>query len=329
MGRWILLALLLTAPLSAAWNRQGHMLTGIIAYQRMPEASRRFIADRLRRHRRFDEDFRALMPASIAAGEQDLWIFAHAATWPDMVRDFGHLHDEATRDVLVAAYHRSRWHFVNLPVFLGEYEAQQLLPVPANITMAWTPGQDLADLNAIQALKRAVHMQHGGMVPEEKAVLMTWIFHLVGDIHQPLHAAALFTTGAFPTGDAGGGRLTVDGSNLHALWDDAVAAGATWYYMQQRAEELIAEYGDAGTEAATNLDFEDWLLESHELARSVAYSFQIRSTVQSFNERPRDAIPVRVGEDYIRRMREVSRRRLTEAGYRLGAWLNFFASQRD
>ncbi|MEJ2087373.1 MAG: S1/P1 nuclease [Gammaproteobacteria bacterium] len=158
---------------------------------------------------------------------------------------------------------------------------------------------------------------------------MTWIVHLVGAIHQPLHAAALFTTGAFPTGDAGGGRLTVDGSNLHALWDDAVAAGVTWYYMQQRAEELIAEYGDAGTEAATNLDFEDWLLESHELARSVAYSFQIRSTVQSFNERPRDAIPVRVGEDYIRRMREVSRRRLTEAGYRLGAWLNFFASQRD
>ena len=61
------------------------MITGIIAYQQMPEVSRDFIADWLRSHRRFDEDFAALMP-SIPTDEQDMWVLAHAATWPDIAR---------------------------------------------------------------------------------------------------------------------------------------------------------------------------------------------------------------------------------------------------
>jgi hypothetical protein len=37
---------------------------------------------------------------------------------------------------------------------------------------------------------------------EEKAVYMTWLFHLVGDIHQPLHYAAEFSQ-RFLDGDRG------------------------------------------------------------------------------------------------------------------------------
>jgi hypothetical protein len=29
--------------------------------------------------------------------------------------------------------------------------------------------------------------------PERKAIALAWLFHLVGDIHQPLHAVQLFT----------------------------------------------------------------------------------------------------------------------------------------
>jgi S1/P1 Nuclease len=28
---------------------------------------------------------------------------------------------------------------------------------------------------------------------ERRAIALTWLFHLVGDIHQPLHTAQLFT----------------------------------------------------------------------------------------------------------------------------------------
>jgi S1/P1 Nuclease len=29
--------------------------------------------------------------------------------------------------------------------------------------------------------------------PERKAIALAWLFHLVGDIHQPLHTTQLFT----------------------------------------------------------------------------------------------------------------------------------------
>jgi S1/P1 Nuclease len=29
--------------------------------------------------------------------------------------------------------------------------------------------------------------------PERMAIALAWLFHLVGDIHQPLHTAQLFT----------------------------------------------------------------------------------------------------------------------------------------
>ena len=38
---------------------------------------------------------------------------------------------------------------------------------------------------------------------EEKAIYLTWLMHLVGDIHQPLHCTAVFRE-QFPNGDKGG-----------------------------------------------------------------------------------------------------------------------------
>jgi hypothetical protein len=30
--------------------------------------------------------------------------------------------------------------------------------------------------------------------PARKSIALTWLFHLVGDIHQPLHSVQIFTT---------------------------------------------------------------------------------------------------------------------------------------
>ena len=77
----------------------------------------------------------------------------HAETWPDIARSFSHLDDQPIENALIAQHHRSRWHYVNLPAFLGDFEVAQLIPVPANLDMAWTPGQRLAGLDAALALK--------------------------------------------------------------------------------------------------------------------------------------------------------------------------------
>ena len=37
---------------------------------------------------------------------------------------------------------------------------------------------------------------------EQRAIALAWLFHLVGDIHQPLHTAQLFTVD-YPDGDRG------------------------------------------------------------------------------------------------------------------------------
>ena len=39
--------------------------------------------------------------------------------------------------------------------------------------------------------------------PERRAIALAWLFHLVGDIHQSLHAAQLFTVD-YPQGDRAG-----------------------------------------------------------------------------------------------------------------------------
>jgi hypothetical protein len=39
--------------------------------------------------------------------------------------------------------------------------------------------------------------------PERRAIALAWLFHLVGDIHQPLHTAQLFTVD-YPRRDRAG-----------------------------------------------------------------------------------------------------------------------------
>jgi len=43
---------------------------------------------------------------------------------------------------------------------------------------------------------------------ERKAIALAWLFHLVGDIHQSLHAAQLFTVD-YPQGDRGVNEICV------------------------------------------------------------------------------------------------------------------------
>lgn len=56
----------------------------------------------------------------------------------------------------------------------------------------------------------------------EKSLLLRYLIHVLGDIHQPLHAASLFDE-RFPKGDMGGNlykiRYTENVNELHKLFD--------------------------------------------------------------------------------------------------------------
>ncbi len=51
---------------------------------------------------------------------------------------------------------------------------------------------------------------------------MTWLFHLIRDIHQPLHCLAFYST-KYPEGDECGNaigiRVASSPTNLHSFWE--------------------------------------------------------------------------------------------------------------
>ncbi len=75
-------------------------------------------------------------------------------------------------------HHQARWHYINLPFKPeGQPESVQVRqPEPVNILTAMTENERIA--NSENEVER-------------KAIALAWLFHLVGDIHQPLHGAAV------------------------------------------------------------------------------------------------------------------------------------------
>ena len=58
-------------------------------------------------------------------------------------------------------------------------------------------------MNILTAMAENESVVRNGNDAERKAIALAWLFHLVGDVHQPLHTAQLFTID-YPNGDRGG-----------------------------------------------------------------------------------------------------------------------------
>lgn len=70
-----------------AWNDTGHRLVALVAYERLDETTRTAIVEVIKRHERFDADFRGKMPQNVRNADQatqNRWIFLQAAIWPDI-----------------------------------------------------------------------------------------------------------------------------------------------------------------------------------------------------------------------------------------------------
>ena len=130
-------------------------------------------------------------------------LFMLAARWADDIR------------TLDKAQSRLPWQYVDFP-FKPEGE-------PANIR-AMQPPQE----NILTAIAENMRILRTGSDPARRAVALAWLFHLVGDVHQPLHAVQLFTR-EYPNGDRGGGdfcvRVAQDRAlSLHRLWDGLITS---------------------------------------------------------------------------------------------------------
>jgi hypothetical protein len=148
---------------------------------------------------------------------------------------------------------------------------------------------------------------------------LKWIVHLVGDIHQPLHAADNADRGGNRVQVALSGVRTRGRENLHRAWDsDLVRIALHARNRQQTPDDidaLAAEARGLVNEAGQGSP-DQWAFESNNLARNVAYhypGFACGSTPQEI---------VVLDGDYQAEAQEIVRERLLLAGGRLANLLN-------
>lgn len=305
-----------------AWNSIGHLAIAKLAYDKLDDGEKTKLYDLLKSHPHFTTFFTAGRPDDIDEVE---WVIVRSAIWPDWVRP----RRNDTREN-VTKYHRGEDHYINVP-FID--------PKDAAAFTGKTPDPDLA--NIISALKeRCNDLRTRTAAPEDKAVAICWIFHLIGDIHQPLHNVAYFSNDApFKEGDLGGNKfgIRVNGKKwkLHAFWDDLLGEDSN--YTDDSAEHQAKAYRQAMEVAvalrtfalsdadkdklAKNTTIQSWSDESFELAKTVGYqkpdgSGILDHVAANMNGTIPNAAP-EAGDEYAKKAKGVAEVRVVLAGSRL------------
>ena len=247
-----------TASPVIAWSKAGHMVTGAICYQVMQQRHPRELArvvTVLRAHPQFERLWKpklAALKAVDPSADENLYLFMLAARWADDIRG-------------ETAYDQPAWHYVNYPVVFPGSTVRIRPPDPrANIVRAFA--ENAAKVKA-------------GPEDVDRAVPVCWLFHLVGDVHMPLHSVALFSE-TFPLGDRGGTRFYVrvtptgEPINLHYFWDGLVSNSEQFRDARNIAIELRLrpEFASDKLPELAKTEFEAWARdEGVALAKSAVY----------------------------------------------------------
>jgi len=128
----------------------------------------------------------------------------------------------------------------------------------------------------------------------ERGFALRNLLHLVGDMHQPLHVVARYSTQT-PYGDEGGNLFPIFNltgvKNLHFYWDSGVGmlnnsisrpldASAT-DYLSNTADALIARTANM-TQNVTSVNVTEWALEARQIAILYTYNLTWNSTPSEY-----------------------------------------------
>lgn len=296
---FIMLALLAFAPANAlAWHDQGHMIVAQVAYLRLTPAAKAkvdalFVTPPGKRPLIF-------LCAGYYTPEtcEKTYDPVQIAVWMDDIRG----------DSLNSVY--DTWHYVDYPIFDGVPDTGKVGPDAEN---------------ALGRINWAVNsLREGTGSARRDAEVLAMLYHLAGDVHQPLHTATRVTA-ANPNGDAGGNGFKLKMApetrigNLHAFWD--AAGGAFGYTSPKRpldqagkdrilslAQGVMKDYPAESMPESKDIDPHDWVMESNRLAREVVY----RNITDGGEP----------SKEYTDAAQKLCRKRLALAGYRLAGVLN-------
>jgi hypothetical protein len=230
-----------------------------------------------------------------------------------MVREIAGAARLSDRDVAVwADDHRDRsnafFHWVDIPFGGGGYQAARDCPEGrcAVGRIEWAAG----------VLTREPRR-------ETRLEALRWLVHVVGDLHQPLHAAE-----GWRGGNLGGVRLPAHigqreyVASLHVLFDaevlGPVLAGRPPAEVAAALDAAHAGPG-AGPDRVGSLAPADWATESNALARAIYAELAVT---------PRQTARIEVPEPYVLAQRPRVEAALWLAGARLAALLDRIARER-
>jgi hypothetical protein len=251
----------------------------------------------LKQHPHYDEFLSAKRPDGISEEE---WVFLRAATWPDWVRKHHKGH-----------YDRPTWHYINYPF------------VPPGSRIDPEQHQPRTEqANIVNRLPVCVDKIKNGD-DGDKAIYLSWLLHLVADIHQPLHCTAMFSE-QFPSGDQGGNlaliRIRTSPVKLHTMWDGLLGKALTASSIGRDTaaiERMLQGNPDLVKEDfETHQTYESWAKESFELARTAAYLNGDLKVSNAKDDVDEDDIP-EAPDDYAHNAGRTARIQIGKAGQRL------------
>ncbi len=248
------------------------------------------------------------VPEGAPEEERDRLIFEQAATWPDVIKgdesyisdgsNGGHRADaaDAGQNIGYADHTLHKyWHFTDTPF------STDGTPLPA-----------IEKYNAqtqIRTFRKAIASDCSDDV---KSYDLTWLMHLVGDVHQPLHCS-MRVSHDDRQGDAGGNKVKLFNErggpdNLHSFWDGLPGTDRTPEHVEAAAWKLHK----SSRKMTARMDEKGWIDESFRYAQKNVYTGPIKNG---------DG-PFRITSAYKRRADAVSRERVELAGERLANLLN-------
>jgi hypothetical protein len=261
----VLLSLLSPAPACAWWD-EGHMQIAYLAYKRLDP----IVKDNADALLRLNPDYAKWTAGTPDAATAKLYAFVHAATWADDIKtkpDYTDKHDDidkqtAGQNIGYADHLRHQyWHF------------KDTLYSPDGTPL---PPPDPVDAVTQLKLMIAALPASSGASDDVRSYDLVWTLHLVGDLHQPLHAITRYTMAL--SNDRGGNAETVipatgESIALHFYWDRMFGGfssvpGAIFDVDEKGglAEVIPNE------KAAKVIDPATWAQESFELAKTYGYA---------------------------------------------------------
>jgi S1/P1 Nuclease len=270
-----------------AWDGAGHMLIAAEGFRKLPPELKAQAIEVLKAH----PDYQQWVAAYHPNPNYDLaeYVFMRSSTWPDEIRRSG------------SPYDHPDWHFIDYPLRPPSFTFEPD-PQPTNNVLFGVAQceQILSDTNADAVLR---------------AVYLSYLVHLVGDMHQPLHCESFFDA-EYPKGDRGGNdffvKLDQGGVRLHGIWDDLLGQAESPAIQWRHARQVQTDYPRVSLpELKENTTPMSWSLESRKLA--IKYGYLYGNLRGGTNIETARSLP----GDYLSNAKPVAERQAALAGYRL------------